>query len=131
MRIVTVPIVAVILGLSLGSASAFQETTIGGGGSATTSKPAAAAAPASRGLPGVAGGGAGTTLMTPSQKKAAEGDNDGGFRIPGLGDLGLLPKMNFGLELLYGQGETRDAVANPQDAPMDELTIRGSVKHNF
>jgi len=53
-------------------------------------------------------------------------------RIPGLGKLGVLPKMDFGLELLYGAAEPkqpesqRDPAATPED-----LTIRGTVKHNF
>lgn len=54
--------------------------------------------------------------------------------IPGLGKLGVLPKMDFGLELLYGaneqpkQAEGDPAVAPPVD---DDLTIRGSIKKNF
>lgn len=51
-------------------------------------------------------------------------------RIPGLGKLGVLPKMDFGLELLYGAS---DGKAQPEleSAPTDDLTVRGSVKHNF
>lgn len=51
------------------------------------------------------------------------------IRIPGLGKLGTLPKMDFGLELLYGAAEK-----SPQDPLPDDnqdLTIRGSVKHKF
>ncbi len=51
-------------------------------------------------------------------------------RIPGLGRLGVLPKMDFGLELLYGATETRQQPATPSD-PADDLAIRGSVKHRF
>ena len=50
------------------------------------------------------------------------------IRIPGLGRLGVLPKMDFGLELLYGAAESQpDRVAPPED----DLTVRGSVKHRF
>jgi len=54
------------------------------------------------------------------------------IRIPGLGKLGVLPKMDFGLELLYGAAEDQaarqpEAVPNPDD----DLTVRGSVKHRF
>ena len=54
------------------------------------------------------------------------------IRIPGLGKLGTLPKMDFGLELLYGAAEGKPQTENV--VPLDEsgdLTIRGSVKHEF
>jgi hypothetical protein len=53
-------------------------------------------------------------------------------RIPGLGKLGSLPKMDFGLELLYGATEAKQQ-PEPQtrDENRDDLTIRGTVKHKF
>lgn len=53
------------------------------------------------------------------------------IRIPGLGKLGVLPKMDFGLELLYGAAENQPA--GPPDAakPEEDLMLRGSVKHRF
>lgn len=64
---------------------------------------------------------------------AAKSDSGTEIRIPGLGKLGTLPKMDFGLELLYGAAEDK-AAAEPapsvESAPED-LTIRGSVKHRF
>lgn len=124
MKFVTVPVAVLVLGLSLGPAHAFQETTIG---ASPTPK---AAAKATDGQSAV-GGADGSAILTPSQKKAAAKPKSGGIQFPGLSDFGLLPKMNFGLELLYGQGDVREPVTNPQDAPIDDLTIRGSVKHNF
>lgn len=57
------------------------------------------------------------------------------IRIPGLGKLGTLPKMDFGLELLYGAADAKaPAVQEPgpqSSDPADDLTIRGSLKHNF
>jgi hypothetical protein len=52
-------------------------------------------------------------------------------RIPGLGKLGVLPKMDFGLELLYGASEQNKQPEPGPEAPADDLTIRGTVKHNF
>lgn len=52
-------------------------------------------------------------------------------RIPGLGKLGSLPKMDFGLELLYGASESKTQDAQPHEDARDDLTIRGSVKHKF
>lgn len=55
--------------------------------------------------------------------------------IPGLGKLGTLPKMDFGLELLYGANENKPVEAepaNPSAVPEPEdLTIRGTMKHSF
>jgi hypothetical protein len=53
------------------------------------------------------------------------------IRIPGLGKLGTLPKMDFGLELLYGAADGKQPDITPQDIDPGDLTIRGSVKHNF
>ena len=82
----------------------------------------------------------------PAPAEAAPGDDKAGLsdetapkpeagteiRIPGLGKLGVLPKMDFGLELLYGAAENQ-AVGQPTPAPNpdDDLTVRGSVKHRF
>lgn len=54
-------------------------------------------------------------------------------RIPGLGKLGILPKMDFGLDLLYGAADQQRQATTPADKPeeTDGLTIRGSVKHKF
>ena len=64
-----------------------------------------------------------------TQKPEAAGTE---VRIPGLGKLGVLPKMDFGLELLYGANETAKPADQPEQRdPAEELMIRGSVKHNF
>ncbi|MEZ5907666.1 MAG: hypothetical protein R3D31_02575 [Hyphomicrobiaceae bacterium] len=49
-------------------------------------------------------------------------------RVPGLGKLGVLPKLDFGLELLYGAAEPK--VREDEKGPED-LTIRGSLKKKF
>lgn len=66
------------------------------------------------------------------QDAAPAAKTDGGteIRIPGLGKLGTLPKMDFGLELLYGAAEGK----GPETPAIDDnsdLMIRGSVKHKF
>lgn len=54
-------------------------------------------------------------------------------RIPGLGKLGVLPKMDFGLELLYGAAEAAKAPDAQQGTAtdQDDLTIRGTLKHRW
>lgn len=54
-------------------------------------------------------------------------------RIPGLGKLGVLPKFDFGLELLYGVNEAKPGAIDNQlpQSPADDVQIRGSLKHRF
>jgi hypothetical protein len=93
------------------AALAFQEQTSGG-----------AAAPSAASKP--------VELVTPNTTalKPTIGTD---VRIPGFGKLGSLPKMDFGLELLYGAAEAKRPDAPSQDDARDDLTIRGSVKHKF
>lgn len=113
-------------------ALAFEETTIG------TGEAKAPAAPM-LGLPkapesakdlkltapeGTASGGttAGATLHL-GQTPGTE------VRIPGFGMVGILPKLDFGLELLYGANEQKllpEDKTNP-----DDVQLRGTIKHRF
>lgn len=52
-------------------------------------------------------------------------------RIPGLGRLGVLPKMDFGLELLYGATDTKQPEPQTPADPADDLVVRGTMKHRF
>jgi hypothetical protein len=54
-------------------------------------------------------------------------------RIPGLGTLGVIPKMDFGLELLYGVADPTNPVKRPElkSTDADEPLIRGAIKHKF
>lgn len=66
---------------------------------------------------------------------AAKPDAGTEIRIPGLGKLGTLPKMDFGLELLYGAADNGQQMQlqEPQNNGSEDqdLMIRGSVKHRF
>jgi hypothetical protein len=112
---------AVLLSAAL-PALAFQEQTVGGAAPQAQSSDQTAAPE-----PGVGAKPAEMQLTPEEAKKPVEGTE---VRIPGLGKLGVLPKMDFGLELLYGANETRPVLPDPQDQT-DDLQIRGSVKHNF
>jgi len=53
-------------------------------------------------------------------------------RIPGLGKLGILPKLDFGLELLYGVNEkSLDERRLLPEQTEDGVGIRGTLKHRF
>ncbi len=57
-----------------------------------------------------------------------ESQKDTGLSFPGMGLINILPKLDFGLELMYG--------ASPEEpvedaSPHDDVTIRGTVKKRF
>ena len=112
-------VVGVALGLLSSAALAFQETQ---GGSASGQQPAAGvAAPGSQSLNLKD---TGTSVAPPAGVEV---------RIPGLGKLGVLPKFDFGLELLYGVNEQKanDTERQGQPGLVDDVQIRGSLKHKF
>lgn len=98
-------------------AAAFQETT---GGKATPQAPVEQA-------PG------GKVLDLGSASPSSVGKSSGTeVRIPGLGTLGVLPKLDFGLELLYGVNE--DKRLEPEKGAVeadDGVQICGTLKHRF
>jgi hypothetical protein len=106
---------AIAVGCSLG-AHAFTETN---------SAPATQAAPA----PGLQlktpDDGSGLALTSPGDAKA-----DTELNIPGIGSVGSLPKLDFGLELLYGAGGS-PASEKPLDDKNDDVLIKGTIKHRF
>jgi hypothetical protein len=52
-------------------------------------------------------------------------------RIPGLGTLGVIPKMDFGLELLYGAAEQPAKRPEPNKSDSDDVLVGGRIKHKF
>jgi hypothetical protein len=118
-----------VVGLALGlavvagpNAFAFQEQD-------APTAPAAAAQPQQA----PAEGAADKALDLSDDTAAAKGEAGTEIRIPGLGKLGVLPKMDFGLELLYGAADQKLPAGPPEAAPSpdDDLMIRGTVKHRF
>ena len=89
-------------------------------------KAAAPSAPEA-GAPAAAVSGSAGAPAPAAAEKASEGTE---VRIPGLGKLGVLPKMDFGLELLYGANEPK-VQEEERELPADDLTIRGTVKKTF
>ena len=69
--------------------------------------------------------------LAPETSSSAKPSGGTEVRIPGLGKLGSLPKMDFGLELLYGATEPKQPEAQGRDDVRDDLTVRGTVKHKF
>ena len=108
------------LGVLSTAALAFQESK---GGVATEQRPSGEAA-APSGLPQLNLKDTGVSVAPATGVEV---------RIPGLGKLGVLPKFDFGLELLYGfnEGKAQDPERQGQTLPADDMQIRGSFKHRF
>lgn len=111
-RWVTVSGFAVMWALCSTSAYAFKETPVGTADKASevTTKPKA-------------------KLKTP-EDDVVEGDQGIELKIPGVGSLGFLPKLDFGLELLYGANDSKTDVEDSQPEDLS-ITIRGTVKRKF
>ncbi len=108
-----------VLGVVSSAAYAFQETKGGTAAGQSPSVGAVQATPPSLDLRDT-----GTSVGAPPSGVEV--------RIPGLGKLGVLPKFDFGLELLYGVNEQKSDVERRLDsAPLDDAQIRGSLKHRF
>lgn len=124
-------IFALTVGLAALPAFAFQETTVGSG---QGDAPAAAAAPIPvvppQGLDVLPKSETGKALQlqVPGVSFGARPGTE--VKIPGLGTVGVLPKLDFGLELLYGATDSKTAVPESKPDPND-VQIRGTLKHRF
>ena len=70
--------------------------------------------------------GSGLALSSPGDAKSGETE----LNIPGIGSVGSLPKLDFGLEMLYGGG-SGPAGEKPLDDKNDDVLIKGTIKHRF
>jgi hypothetical protein len=113
-------VVGVALGILSTAAAAFQETKGGVAGEQQAPK-ADVVAP---GVPQLDLKDTGVSVAAPSGVEV---------RIPGLGKLGVLPKFDFGLELLYGANDHKpgDSDAQTPATNSDDVQIRGSFRHRF
>jgi hypothetical protein len=107
-------------------ALAFQETTIGGG-EAKDAKAQAAPVTELSGTP-AAETGKGLTLTpgTPGLHMQTPGTE---IKIPGLGTVGVLPKLDLGLELLHGANEQKGTIEDKGTS--DDVQLRGTIKYRF
>ena len=53
------------------------------------------------------------------------------LNIPGIGSVGTLPKLDFGLELLYGSKSLPDTPQLDQPRPDGDMQIKGTLSHKF
>jgi hypothetical protein len=70
-------------------------------------------------------------VVTPLAPDAAPGSKGTPVRIPGLGTLGVIPKMDFGLELLYGAADQPVKRPDANKSDSDDVLVGGRIKHKF
>jgi hypothetical protein len=103
------------------AALAFEETTVGAGESKAPAAPVLelpkAQTDAVKGL----------SLTAPELQLGQTPGTE--VRIPGLGTVGVLPKLDFGLELLYGANEQKGPIQD--NTSPDDVQLRGTIKHRF
>jgi hypothetical protein len=86
----------------------------------------------------------GQQLSLPNQPPQGPADplavtgKDGGteVKIPGIGSVGKLPKLDFGLELLYGARSAPETLQldqhnGDQHVPENDMQIKGTLSHKF
>lgn len=112
-------IACLALSLLAQPAAAFQQSEGGGQEPAAESK-AQATKPAAEPGKGLNLSGSGITIGKSSGTEV---------RIPGIGTVGVLPKLDFGLELLYGANEAKGLPEDKNDN--NDVQIRGTIKHRF
>lgn len=110
---------ALLLALSVSGAHAFTEEPVNIPQGQTEAPAAAVVQP----------GASAVQLQDPSSSAPKGGETE--VTIPGLGTVGVIPKLDFGLELLYGAKETPGALPEPTQAKDGELQIRGTIRHRF
>jgi hypothetical protein len=62
---------------------------------------------------------------------ALNGKSGTELTIPGIGSVGTLPKLDFGLELLYGSKNLPDTPQLDQLRPENDMQIKGTLSHKF
>jgi len=123
MRPMRYSVAAAVLVLTGHAALAFEETTIGAG---EATPPAAQVLELPTELPKAPADGSKGLSLTPEINLTGPGTE---VRIPGLGKVGVLPKLDFGLELLYGANEQKGTFED-KSSP-DDVQLRGTIKHRF
>jgi hypothetical protein len=103
-----------------GDAYAFTESTV------PTTQPQVAQ-PSPSPLRQVPDGGKELPLSDPGNAKSGGTE----LRIPGLGSLGTLPKLDFGLDLLYDNGNDPVREQRPLENENQDVTIKGTLRHRF
>ncbi len=116
-------ITAAALALLAQPAMAFKQTE------SSPQEPAAAANDLSAQTKPAAEPGKGLNLAVPGLSLGKSNGTE--VKIPGIGTVGVLPKLDFGLELLYGANGNEAKVMPDDKNETNDVQIRGTIKHRF
>jgi hypothetical protein len=116
-------ITAAVLVLLAQPAMAFKQTESGAQEPAATNDASAQTAKPS------AEPGKGLNLAVPGLSLGKSNGTE--VKIPGIGTVGVLPKLDFGLELLYGANGNEAKIAPEDKNDANDVQIRGTIKHRF
>lgn len=114
---------SVVGGISAGPAAAFEQT-LAPAPQATDAPGSGLVVKPQSSQPGAAG----VELSVPGKSSSGGSGTWSTLSIPGLG---ALPKLDFGLELLYGSPEPKSNGEGPNETLPDAFTVHGSVKKTF
>ena len=115
-------IIAAAVGLMAQPAMAFKQTE------GSPQEPAAADSAGQATKPTVEPG-KGLNLTVPGLSLGKSNGTE--VKIPGIGTVGVLPKLDFGLELLYGANGNEAKVMPDDKNESNDVQIRGTIKHRF
>jgi hypothetical protein len=124
MKTMRLMITAAVLALLAQPAMAFKQTET------SPQEPAAAANDSSAQMAKPGGEpGKGLNLAVPGLSLGKSNGTE--VKIPGIGTVGVLPKLDFGLELLYGANGNEAKVLPDEKTETNDVQIRGTIKHRF
>ena len=115
-------VMGAVLALLAQPSLAFKETTVGGDSAQSAPSAAPLETPKAPAVPDK-----GLNLKVPELSIGKGTGTE--VRIPGFGTVGVLPRLDFGLELLYGATETKGLPQEKSDP--GDVQIRGTIKHRF
>ena len=105
MRRIAVLAVGLLLAVASTASMAFEEQKMNTGGAASGAAAAGVAKPSS-----------GALGINAPELSAPKADTGTKIRVPGLGVIGEIPKMDFGLELLYGASQNKPMESDRNEA---------------
>jgi len=117
-------ITATVLALLAQPALAFKQTEGSAQEPAAATKDSAGQLATPTGEPGK-----GLNLAVPGLSLGKSNGTE--VKIPGIGTVGVLPKLDFGLELLYGANGNESKAIPDEKNENNDVQIRGTIKHRF
>jgi hypothetical protein len=117
--------IALSLALSISGAAAFTPEPVAPPSANAQSTPKSPFAQQQGVIPQVPQADLSDPLSQPHKENGTE------LKIPGIGSVGVFPKLDFGLELLYGPKNGPEGIQLDQHGQEGDVAIKGSLTHKF